>query len=149
MRRTGMVSIGRLAAAVFAIAVPLNFLWEVAPSPLYASLPPFPAGVWHCFVASLGDGLLIVLVWIVGWAVFRRLQWFGRPHVGGYLLMLTTGIVLGVIVESAGLRTGRWSYEPRMPRVGHLGIVPLAQMVLLPPLTFALAARTRWVAFES
>ena len=144
-----MRSFGRAAAAVFAIAVPLNFLWEVAQSPLYASLPPFPARVWHCLAASLGDGLLIVLLWITGWSVFRRPDWFRRPHTGKCLLMLTTGIVVGVIVESAGLRTGRWSYEPRMPRVGHLGIVPLVQMVLLPPLTFALAARTRWVAFES
>jgi hypothetical protein len=143
-----MGSFGRLAAAVFAIAVPLNFVWEVAQSPLYASMAPFPARVWHCFVASLGDGLLIVLVWIAGWPVFRRPDWFRRPHTEEYLLMTTTAIVLAVIVESAALRSGRWGYEVEMPRLGNLGLLPLTQMVLLTPLTFALAARTRWVAFE-
>lgn len=131
----------RLAAAVFLIAVMFNFPWELAQAPLYVAMPPFPARLWHCFVASLGDGVLLLLMWVSGWALFRQKDWFTSPCAVRYIAMVVGGFVLGVIVEAAALEAGRWSYEPQMPRVGNVGVAPLLQMVLLPPLTFALVAR--------
>ena len=135
------VSGWRLAAVVFLIAVLFNFPWELAQSPLYVAMPPLPTRLWHCFVASLGDGVLLLLMWVAGWAVFRQKVWFRPPCAVRYMAMVVGGVVLGVIVEAAALEAGRWSYAPQMPRVGYLGVAPLLQMVLLPPLTFALVAR--------
>ena len=141
-------SLWRIAATVFAIAVPFNFLWEIAQSSLYVAMPPFPERVWHCFIASLGDGVLVLLIWIAGWAVFRAKDWFRGAHAGAYLLIVGGGLLLAVIVEWLALDADRWRYGSEMPLMGGLGVVPLAQMALLPFVTLMLAARTLPVSRE-
>lgn len=141
-------SLWRIAATVFAIAVPFNFLWEIAQSSLYVAMPPFPERVWHCFIASLGDGVLVLLIWIAGSAVFRAKDWFRRADARAYLLIVGGGLLLAVIVEWLALDADRWRYGCEMPLVGGLGVVPLAQMALLPFVTLMLAARTLPVSRE-
>jgi hypothetical protein len=128
-------------SVVFAIAVPLNFAWEMAQMSLYGPLGTFWAMTWRCFVASLGDGLMLLLVTIAGRLSFGTAAWFVRASVSRYVFAAAAGLVLAVIVEWWSLRTGRWAYNPRMVVVPgtRLGVVPLAQMVLVPPVTFWLA----------
>ena len=141
-------SVWRLAATVFAIALPFNFLWELAQSSLYVAMPPFPERVWHCFIASLGDGVMVLLIWIAGSAVFRAKDWFRRADARAYLLIVGGGLLLAVIVEWLALKADQWRYGSEMPLVGGLGVVPLAQMALLPFVTLMLAARALSVSRE-
>ena len=58
--------------------------------------------------------------------------------------MLMVGLVLGVTVEWLAVYVlHRWAYTARMPRVPGLdvGLVPVAQMLVLPPVIFRLVAR--------
>gem|GEM_PF-3868625 len=72
----------------------MNYGWEVAQSVLYMPMASSMAqGLWRCFVASLGDGVLVLVILVVGWLVFRHLNWFGSPGFTGYLLMLTSEAV--------------------------------------------------------
>jgi len=128
---------------VFVMAVLFNYLWELAQSPLYTGLGSISTRWWHCFVASLGDGLLTLLIFAAGWMTLRRANWFLHPGVRGYTLMLTVGLLIGVSVEWVAVyMTGRWSYAARMPLVPGLGVglIPVAQMLLLPPLVFRVVA---------
>jgi len=52
---------------LFVVAVLINYLWEVMPAPLYVGLASFRVIWWHCFVASLGDGLLLLGIFGAGW----------------------------------------------------------------------------------
>ena len=53
---------------VFIVAVLLNYLWELAQAPLYVGLGGYNTGMfWHCFVASLGDGIMVLLIVAAGW----------------------------------------------------------------------------------
>jgi hypothetical protein len=57
--------------------------------------------------------------------------------------MLTAVFVLAALVESVAVHAlGRWEYTDKMPTVPRLGIglVPIAQMLILPPLIFRAAA---------
>jgi hypothetical protein len=48
--------------SVFIVAVLLNYLWELAQAPLYVGLDGYNTAVfWPCFVASLGDGIMVPL----------------------------------------------------------------------------------------
>jgi hypothetical protein len=99
---------------------------------------------WHCFVASLGDGILIWIMFGIGWIVFRRPDWYVRPTIAVYALMLTVGLVIGAGIEWIAINVlNRWSYTASMPLVPWLdvGLVPVLQLLLLPPLTFLIAAR--------
>ena len=68
----------RTTAAIFAVAVAFNYVWEVAQSPLYAGMEDLRRMLWHCFAPSLGDGVLVLLIFALGWIVLRRRDWFVR-----------------------------------------------------------------------
>lgn len=136
--RSGCDSVLRRVATVFMVAVPVNYLWELGQSSLY--LPPsrFRDMLWHCFVASLGDGVIIGLIYGASAILFRERDWYGRMSLGRWGVLLTSTLVVGTLVEWTGLRLQRWSYADTMPLVPGLrvGLVPLLQMLVLPPLVF-------------
>jgi hypothetical protein len=129
--------------AVFIVAVVVNYVWELAQAPLYEGMSDFSLALWHCFVASLGDGLLVLLIFGAGWTMLRRSDWFVNPKWRGYLVMLASGLVIGIVIEWAAVHVGgRWTYAPRMPVIPILdiGLAPVLQMLTLPPLIFRAVA---------
>ena len=131
-------------AALFVVAVLSNYPWELAQAPLYVGIERFRAVWWHCFVASLGDGVLVLGIFAIGWLLLRQHTWFVHPGVQGYGVMVTTGLVLGISIGWIAVHLlGRWMYTAGMPRIPGLavGLVPVLQMLLLPPLIFHLVAR--------
>ena len=137
----------RLSVVSVLVAVPLNLAWEVAQMQLYA----FPrqgivTDLVGCLVPSLGDGLMTLAIYWSGRLAFRDAAWALRPGPRGYLLMALVGFVLAVAVEWNALhRTGAWAYTPGMPLVPGLGVglLPVLQMLVLPPLTFLVVGRRR------
>jgi hypothetical protein len=130
-------------AVVFVVAVLGNYPWELAQAPLYVGMGSFRAMWWHCFVASLGDGLLVLGILATGWIALGRQRWFVHPGVQGYGVMLMTGLVIGLTIEWIAVHLlGRWMYTAQMPLVPGLdvGVVPIVQMLVLPPLIFRLVA---------
>jgi len=126
--------------AVFVVAVIVNYPWELA----QAALLTWSTGLawwWHCLIASFGDGLLVCAIYLVVTAVSGRYDWYenGRPlH---YALMLGTGALLAIAVEWTFVHVvQRWAYAPGMPLIPKLGVgvVPIVQMLVLPPIVFSL-----------
>lgn len=137
----------KLQAFLFFLAVPLNLIWEVAQISAY-EFPPgtLMTNILGCFIPSLGDGLMILIIYWLGWAIFKRAEWILKPGLKGYAAMVTTGFILAVIVEwNALYRTGAWSYNEGMlvlPILG-VGLSPILQMLVLSPAT-ALLLRWTW-----
>ena len=136
----------RSYALVFAVAVAFNFPWEMLQAPLYrmetGSLP-----AWlHCLRASFVDGLLVLLILVLGARVLGRPDWFDRPGGRGHAWTVVSGVIFAAALEWTSVHLlKRWSYEPTMPVMPGLdiGLVPIAQMLVLPPAIFAVAARLR------
>lgn len=130
----------RTLMSVYIVAVLLNYVWELAQAPLYVGLESYSTSVfWHCFAASLGDGIMVLLIVAAGWIALQRQNWFEHPGVPGYLVMLATGLLLAVLVEWVGVHVlGRWRYTENMPIAPGLGVgvIPIAQILFLPPLVF-------------
>ncbi|MCI0388031.1 MAG: hypothetical protein MOB07_04590 [Acidobacteria bacterium] len=119
-------------ATIFVIAVAFNYVWELAQAPLYTGMGDFSRMLWHCFVPSLGDGLLVLLIFALGWVVLQRGDWFMRPGVRGYVLMLIAGLVIAISIELMAVYIlRRWEYTTQMPLVPGLGVgvTPIAQML--------------------
>lgn len=130
-------------AILFAVAVLLNYPWERAQATLYLALDGSDIPPWLCFAASLVDGLFLVAIYAVGWAMLGRSDWFLHPGVRGYAVMLAAGLAIGVSVEwSTVYLAPQWAYTERMPLVPGLGVglAPVAQMLVLPPLIFRILA---------
>lgn len=134
---------GRNLVAIFVVASLFNYLWELAQAPLYEGMQRLRIVWWDCFLASLGDGLLVLLIFAAGWMVLQRQDWFVSPGVPGYAVMLATGLMMSVSIEWIAVHiVGRWAYTERMPLVPGLGVglSPILQMLVLPPLIFWIAA---------
>ena len=136
----------RLAApaALFAVAVAINYVWEIAQSFLFVGMGSIRAVLWHCFVASLGDGVILCIIHGVGWGVFRRADWFARAGASQYGVMLGAGLVIASAMEWVAVHVlHRWAYTDLMPVVPGLeiGVIPVLQMLVLPPLVFMAVAK--------
>jgi hypothetical protein len=46
--------------SIFVVAAVFNYAWELVQAPLYEGMEHLRTVWWHCFVASLGDGLLVL-----------------------------------------------------------------------------------------
>jgi hypothetical protein len=133
----------RTILIIFILAVIINYPWELAHSQLYEGMSDFGLALWYCFVASLGDGLLVLLIFGAGCVALRRNDWFVNPGRRGYFVMLAFGLVIGVGVEWTAVHVmERWAYAPRMPVIPifNVGLTPVAQMLALPPLIFRAVA---------
>jgi len=60
------------------------------------------------------------------------------------------GAIIGVATEIVSLEMGRWEYTRAMPVLTpfSVGLTPLFQMILLPPLVFWLVSRLRGDLFS-
>ena len=128
---------------MFALATAVNYAWELAQTPLYVGVT-FPVAIWHCFVSSLGDGLLVFLIFAAVATVMRSPDWYLHPTTQSYLVMAAAGLVVGLAVEWWGLQIARrWQYSELMPVIPGTGIgaVPVLQMLLLPPAIFWVVRR--------
>ena len=102
-------------------------------------------GTLRCFAASVGDLLLATGVYVVTALLFRRLAW---PIRRNWVLPAATWIGLGelatIAFERWAVARGRWTYEPEMPLVFGIGLLPLLQWVVVPALTLTIVrARMR------
>lgn len=132
-----------MLALVYGISVALNYGWELAQSGLFTG-ESNAGNIWlHCFVASLGDGIMVMLLFSIGWLAAGRRNWFVHPGLKGYAILAVAGVFMAVAVEWVAVQMlERWSYTPSMPLVPgiEVGLIPVLQMVLLPPLIFSIVA---------
>lgn len=139
----GFPPLARGLLLIFFVAVAVNYAWELAQTPLYAGVD-FPGAVWHCFVASLGDGLLLLFIYAAVAVALRSLDWYMRPNVEAYVAIAVAGLAVGVAVEWWGLHIAkRWQYSDLMPIIpgAGVGLAPILQMLVLPPAIFAVVRR--------
>lgn len=125
----------RFFLTAYAVAVGFNYVWEFAQAPLYVGMDRLSVVWWHCLLASLGDGFLVLLI-LASVRLLLGRRWFMQPGFKGYALMLVAGFIIAVSVESIALHFGYWSYNSLMPLVPglNIGIVPVLQMLVIPPL---------------
>ncbi len=132
-----------MLALVYGIGVALNYGWELAQSGLFTE-ESNAGNVWlHCFVASLGDGIMVLLLFGIGRLICGHRNWFVHPGLKGYAILTLAGVLMAVAVEWVAVHMlQRWSYAQAMPLIPgfEIGLVPVLQMVLLPPLIFRIVA---------
>lgn len=132
-----------ILAWLFIVSVVVNYFWEIGQGFLFEGMNSWKSIWWHCFVASLGDGLIVWLIHAVGWIIFKRADWFIEPGNKGYGVMLMTGLIIAVVIEWGAVHMlQRWSYTADMPVIPglNIGITPILQMLMLPPIIFYVVA---------
>ena len=127
-----------------ALAFVLNLAWEVAQVRLYtlwadADLASVAWALFHC---SLGDVVIALAMFALAGLALRRADWpASRPLTGGAI------VVIGAIAFTAWSEwynvysAGNWGYTASMPMIFGIGLSPLLQWLILPPV-LVVACRT-------
>lgn len=120
-----------------ALAFVFNLLWEIGQVRLYtlwaaADGMTVASALLHC---TLGDVLIALALFTVAGITLWRSDWpASRPWVGSAI------VVIGGLAYTAWsewfnvYRAGNWGYAESMPMIFGIGLSPLLQWLILPPL---------------
>ena len=133
-----MVAPGVMARAGLwsALAFVLNLTWEIAQVRLYTIWTEADSltVAWSLLHCTLGDVLIALALFALAGMVLRRADWpASRPWTGGAI------VVIGALAYTAWsewynvYRAGSWAYAASMPLVFGIGLSPLLQWLILPP----------------
>lgn len=129
---------------VTGIAFGLNYLWENMQCPWFFIHRGGNTGQIAMVFATLGDvGLTWMAQGLVA-AVSRRWLWLLGPwRWRQWTALLGAALALSVSVESWALAASRWAYTAINPLVPGtpISVLPVAQLLLLFPLTFGLSRK--------
>ena len=123
---------------ILAIGFLVNLVWENAQAFLYVGYRGFIEHFWTCFVASVIDALVILLVYLILALIYKDLYWPRRNTYVRYMVVALAGGTLALGFELWALTVGEWNYTGLMPVLPGLevGLSPLIQLILLPILTY-------------
>jgi hypothetical protein len=139
-RRQGLrivLNLPELNLALFAFL--LNFVWEMLQIPFFRGMTQAPHwdALLICLQATLGDvGVALAAFWTIAW-LGRDRHWPTRPRPAQIAAFALVGILITTALEWLATQVwSLWSYSGLMPMIPFLGVglVPLLQWIVLPPL---------------
>lgn len=128
-----------LAASGFA----LNAVWEFTHSPLYADHGNgFGYVVWTRLHCTGGDVLILLCAFWVTAMVTRSRRWFEVRLRTGAVIFVLSGLGYTIFSEWVNVY-GRetWAYAAAMPLVFGIGVSPIVQWTVIPPLIVVILRR--------
>ena len=129
---------------ILILAILLNFVWDMAQMPLYKNMEPGLQSTIFCGVASIADGILVMLLYYSFALVYKETFWL-QKHLGKrtFALMMA-GVIGAVVAEIRHVSAGSWAYTDAMPIIPviNVGLSPVLQFMLLPAIIYYLSFRT-------
>ena len=119
------------------LAFVLNLAWEIAQVRLYTIWAEADrlSVAWALFHCSVGDVMIALAMFALAGIVVWRADWpVSRPWTGGAI------VVIGATAYTAWsewhnvYRAGSWAYAAGMPLVYGIGLAPMLQWVIVPPI---------------
>lgn len=125
----------------------LNAVWELVQCPLfYADVHDagLVSGTLMCLRAAVGDvNILLAAFWGTALVSDRHRKWLFEPRWAELMTFLAIGIGVTVVFELLATQVWhRWAYSDAMPVIFGIGVAPLLQWLVLPPVVLYLAGRT-------
>ena len=133
MAAPGMIARAGLWSA---LAFVLNLTWEIAHVRLYTiwAAADGMTIAWSLLHCTLGDVLIALAMFALAGIALRRTDWpASRPWAGGVI------VVIGAMAYTAWsewynvYHSGNWGYTAGMPMIFGIGLTPLLQWLILPP----------------
>lgn len=130
-------------AGLATVSAVLNFVWEMVVMPAYETRSTSAAGIGitMCLVATLGDVGITLGSHAVATMIATR-RWLLRPNLAAFATYMAVGVVMTIAFEYVNVYVlHRWSYAPRMGTVMGIGLWPLVQWLVLPPIVLMVVRR--------
>lgn len=138
-----MNKIIRTLLIIAGISFLINAIWENAQAPLYQGYSNFWQHLPICWTASLGDVLIILILYFVLAAINRNMFWIAKISRVDIVIVVALGSLIGIGIEKWSLINQRWQYGSAMPLIPYIevGLLPVLQMILLPLLTYYISGK--------
>ena len=118
------------------LAFVMNLAWEIAHVRLYTiwAAADGTSVAWALVHCSAGDVLIALAMFALAGIVLWSADWpVSRPWTGGVIVVIGA-MAFTVWSEWYNVyRAGNWSYTARMPMIFGIGLTPLLQWLILPP----------------
>ena len=117
------------------VVLAMHFVWEMGQAKWFSSMAglPFWTASLLCFRASICDVAITLAAFFAAAAVAKRVAWpLDGVRAAPTVVYLMAGLAMTIVIEFLALRSGRWSYARDMPVVFGIGVLPLAQWIVLP-----------------
>jgi hypothetical protein len=127
-----------------ALAFVFNLAWEIAQVRLYTIWAAADAKTvaWSLFHCSVGDVMIALAMFALAGIMLWRVDWpASRPWIGGAIVVTGTMAYTAWSEWHNVYRAGSWAYTASMPLIFGIGLAPLLQWLILPPV-LVLAYRT-------
>ena len=129
-----------------ALAFIMNLGWEISHVGLY-TLWKEADGLriaWSVFHCTVGDVLIALAMFALAAIVLWRADWpVSRPWTGGLIVVIAAMAFTAWSEWYNVYRAGAWGYAPSMPLIFGIGLTPLLQWLILPPM-LVVAYRKLW-----
>jgi len=119
-----------------ALAFVLNLTWEIAHVRLYTiwAAADGMSVAWALLHCSLGDVVIALAMFTLAGIALWRADWpASRPWAGGAMAVIGAMVITAWSEWYNVYRTGAWSYTSDMPTIYGVGLSPLLQWLIIPP----------------
>jgi len=120
-----------------ALAFVLNLAWEIAQVRLYTiwTGADGTSVAWALLHCTVGDVLIALAMFALAGVALQRADWPASRPWAGSAITVTGAVVFTAWSEWYNVyRSGSWGYTPSMPLILGIGLSPLLQWLILPPL---------------
>lgn len=120
----------------------LNNAWEMLQMPFFEEMNFTDLRVWlFCFVATLGDVFMILIIFIFGKRIFGSWTWIIPVKFSNILYLFLAGFSFALLTEVISLNLGLWRYSDQMPIIPlfNIGLIPVIQLQFLSFLSYFFA----------
>ena len=130
-----------------ALAFVLNLTWEITHVRLYtlwyeADRTTIAWSLVHC---SLGDVVIALATFTLAGLALRQTDWpIYRPWTGAVIVVIMAMTYTALSEWYNVYQAGNWGYTASMPIIFGIGLSPLLQWLVLPPL-LTIAYRALWL----
>jgi hypothetical protein len=95
----------------YAIAMCINYVWEMAQMPLYQDMRFDKLRSYLlCLQASFGDANITIALFIMGLLLIRNWSWPAKLNIPKLAYLTISGGGIAVLIELLALKNGRWTY---------------------------------------
>jgi len=123
----------------------LNATWEWAQSPFFIDTTSnLNTIIWYRIHCSLGDTIILLIGFTLISLYHKGISWIHHPKVKDYLILVFIGFFYTFFSEYINVYVKHnWSYSSFMPLMPFIqvGIIPLVQWIILPPVIVFVTTR--------
>jgi len=137
MRKLAMLRIAAVVGLWSALNFVFNLIWEIAHVRLYKIWSSSDGRdiAWSVFHCSLGDVAIALAMFALAGIVLRRADWPASRPWAGCTIVVVGAMAYTVWSEWHNVhRAGNWGYAAAMPLIFGIGLSPLMQWLILPPM---------------